>query len=217
MPKGHHCCPFGSSTTAGPPRKQPSCRSCESPVVVSEIKPPQYQQGTYISERISDSHTDIQTYRHTDIQTYIHTHTHTYTYIYIHTHTYIYIHIHTYTYIYIHIHTYTYIYIHIHTYTYTYIHIHTYLPTYSTYIHAYIHACMHASYIHTCIHTSIHPSIHTHTHTYIHTLPLTRLLELAMEREILYFKVPCSESKGYYILYHIVILYSLCSESFDEF
>ena len=55
MPKGHHCCPFGSSTTAGPPRKQPSCRSCESPVVVSESKSPQYQQGTYISERISDS------------------------------------------------------------------------------------------------------------------------------------------------------------------
>ena len=31
------------------------CRSCESPVVVSESKSPQYQQGTYISERISDS------------------------------------------------------------------------------------------------------------------------------------------------------------------
>ena len=54
--RGSHCCPFGSSTTAGPPRKQPSCRSCESPVVVSESKSPQYQQGTYISERISDSH-----------------------------------------------------------------------------------------------------------------------------------------------------------------
>ena len=55
LPKGHNCRPFGSSTTAGPPRKQPSCRSCESPVIVSESKSPQYQQGTYISERISDS------------------------------------------------------------------------------------------------------------------------------------------------------------------
>ena len=55
LPRGHNCRPFGSSTTAGPPRKQPSCRSCESPVVVSESKSPQYQQGTYISERISDS------------------------------------------------------------------------------------------------------------------------------------------------------------------
>ena len=53
--KGSQLPPLGSSTTAGPPRKQPSCRSCESPVVVSESKSPQYQQGTYISERISDS------------------------------------------------------------------------------------------------------------------------------------------------------------------
>ena len=69
LPRGHNCRPFGSSTTAGPPRKQPSCRSCESPVVVSESKSPQYQQGTYISERISDSH--------------IHTYTHTYIYIWL--------------------------------------------------------------------------------------------------------------------------------------
>ena len=71
MPKGHHCCPFGSSTTAGPPRKQPSCRSCESPVVVSESRSPQYQQGTYISERISDSQN-------------VHTHIYIYIYLLVH-------------------------------------------------------------------------------------------------------------------------------------
>ena len=100
LPRGHNCRPFGSSTTAGPPRKQPSCRSCESPVVVSESKSPQYQQGTYISERISDSQ-----YIHIYIYTYIHIYIYTYTYI----HIYIYTYIHIYIYTYIHIYIYTYI------------------------------------------------------------------------------------------------------------
>ena len=52
LPRGHNCRPFGSSTTAGSPRKYPSCRSCESSVVVVESKSFQYQQGTHIGENL---------------------------------------------------------------------------------------------------------------------------------------------------------------------
>ena len=52
LPRGHNCRPFGSSTTAGSPRKYPSCRSCESSVVVVESKSFQYRQGTHIGENL---------------------------------------------------------------------------------------------------------------------------------------------------------------------
>ena len=104
---------------------------------------------TYMTEEVSMTHVEINTFLQTPLITAIEALTDQ-------------IHSFTFARYSVYIHTYIHTHIHIYTYIYTYIHI---LHTYITCIHTCMHACIH-TYMHTYIHTDTH--IHHTCITYIH-------------------------------------------------